>query len=738
MKLILRYLKPYRVQVLLSLLFLFGQAAADFTLPNLMSDIVNVGIQRSGVADGAPAALSAQGLALVQAFMSPADRQLVQSGYALVNPGSAEAARHVADYTLLERQPVYIRSAADAAPLEAAYSRASLAFMTLAQSRMAQAGAVALDPESGFSGVEIGAIYAMLPALEQMPAEALAPAIQAAAEADSLLGKQIGVTFTKLFYAELGVDLAALQRRYILRTGLVMLLVALGGVIAAVAVGYLASRTAAAVARRMRRDVFQKVESFSSAEFDRFSTASLITRTTNDVQQVQMLVVMGLRMMLFAPIMGIGGTIFALSKSLSLSWTIAVAVIVLLGFVSIIFSISLPKFKILQDLIDRLNLVSRENLTGIMVIRAFGNEEYEEGRFEAANRNLAETTRFVQRTMSLMMPAMTLVMSGASLLIMWVGAHAIAASTLQIGDMMAFMQYTMHIIMSFLMMAMMFIMLPRALVSATRIGEVLDTELAIRDPERPKPLGEPKGLVEFKNVSFRYHNAEEDVLHDISFVARPGETTAVIGSTGSGKSTVVNLLPRFYDITAGSITIGGVDIREVAQHELRESIGYVPQKGSLFSGDIDSNIRYGKPDATTAEVEKALEVAQARAFVAAMEGDLKAPIAQGGTNVSGGQKQRLSIARALAKNPPIYIFDDTFSALDFKTDAALRRALWQYTANATVLVVTQRVSTIMAAEQIIVLDQGRVVGIGRHRELLNSCPTYREIAESQLSQEELA
>lgn len=459
-----------------------------------------------------------------------------------------------------------------------------------------------------------------------------------------------------------------------------------------------------------------------------------------------MLIGMGVRMMCYAPIMGIGGIIFAVNKSVSLSWIIAVAVIILLGLIAIIFSIALPKFKSLQKLIDRLNLVSRENLGGMMVIRAFGNEGYEENRFEKANSELSKTNRFVQRTMAFMMPAMMLIMNCVTLVIVWSGSHAIADSTLQIGDMLAFMQYAMQIIMAFLMIAMMFIMVPRASVSAVRIREVLDTKLEINDKKNTVSLVEDakkngtnvKGRVVFRDVSFRYNNAESDVLENINFTAKPGETTAFIGSTGSGKSTLINLVPRFYDVTKGSIEIDGVDIRDLKQEELRDLIGYVPQKGVLFTGDIESNIRYGKDHAEISEIEKAIEVAQAKDFVDSTEEGLKTSIAQGGTNVSGGQKQRLSIARALVKKPPIYIFDDSFSALDFKTDSALRAALKKFTSDATVLIVAQRVSTIMTAEQIIVLDEGKVVGIGTHKELLANCKEYQEIAESQLSKEELA
>ena len=594
-----------------------------------------------------------------------------------------------------------------------------------------------MDFSQGLDSVSMDKLYELLPLLNMVPQESLEEARTQAAASDSMMGSQVGVTMTKLFYEELGVDTHAIQTGYIWMKGLQMLGVALLGVIATVLVGFFSARMAATVGKRLRHDLFSKVESFSSGEFDKFSTASLITRTTNDVQQVQMLITMGVRMICYAPIMGIGGIIFAVGKSVSLSWLIALAVVVLVGFIAVALGVALPKFKALQKLIDRLNLVSRENLSGMMVVRAFGNEGYEERRFDKANRDLMETNRFVQRVMSGLMPGMMFVMNLLSILIVWVGGHAIAESTLQIGDMMAFIQYAMQIIMAFLMIAMIFILVPRASVSAGRIKEVLDAPLSIRDPEKPETIQEPKGLVEFKDVSFRYHNADSDVLEHISFTAKPGETTAFIGATGSGKSTLVNLIPRFYDVTGGQITIDGVDVRNLSQKDLREMIGYVPQKGMLFSGTVASNLQYGKEDASEEELQAALSTAQASDFVNAMEEGVESPIAQGGTNVSGGQRQRLSIARALTRKAPIYIFDDSFSALDFKTDAALRKALAKDTAGATVLIVAQRVSTILHAQQIIVLDQGRMVGKGTHKELLANCPEYREIAESQLQKEEL-
>lgn len=807
MKLLVRYLKPFAGILLVCLVLLFGQAACDLSLPTLMSDMVNVGIQQGGIQTGAPEALSRQGLELLSAFASSRDAALLEEGYYTVDPGSTEAQRLEGDYPLLREENVSVRREAlteeELEALSGAYGRAGYTMLlyfqqsgedlesaahNLAQQAQPQeeAGGASQDSSSAQSGEEsqggqpalygsqqaadsqdsegsnaplqeaeeaqtesglgieegldsagLDTLYQLIPLLAYVPQEGLDAAREQAAASDSMMGQQVGVTLTRLFYQELGLDTGAIQTGYIWGKGLQMLGVALLGVIATVLVGFFSARMAADVGHRLRHDLFAKVESFGSSEFDRFSTASLITRTTNDVQQIQMLVTMGVRMICYTPIIGIGGVIFAVQKSVSLSWLVAVAVVVFLGLIAVALAVVLPKFKILQKLIDRLNLVSRENLSGMMVVRAFGNEAYEERRFDRANRDQMETTRFVQRVMSALMPAMMLGMNLLSVLIVWIGGHAIAESTLQIGDMMAFIQYAMQIIMAFLMIAMIFIMVPRASVSAGRILEVLDAPLAIQDPAQPETIQEPKGLVEFHDVSFRYGGADSDVLEHISFTAKPGETTAFIGSTGSGKSTLVNLIPRFYDVTGGSITIDGVDVRKLSQHQLREMIGYVPQKGMLFSGTVASNLRYGREDAGEEELQEALSTAQAADFVNAMDQGVDSPIAQGGTNVSGGQRQRLSIARALTRKAPIYIFDDSFSALDFKTDAALRKALAQNTAQATVLIVAQRVSTILHAQQIIVLDQGRMVGKGTHKELLRTCPEYREIAESQLQKEEL-
>ena len=728
-----RYLKPYLAFLLCGILFLFGQAMLELELPNYMSNIVNIGIQQGGITQIAPEAISFDGMQLAQTFMSESDRAAVAEAYDVV----ADPLPLRDKFPAFEPGDYALREGADTDAADMAFARSSYAFLQMIE-QAAEAGGVSMgDSETQTMDLEnAGQLLAML---SQLPEGALDEAIAAAQSADDTVLEQTAYVFTKSYYVQLGADTDAIQTNYILFTGLEMLGFTVLLTVCSVSAGFCLARLGAGVARDLRRDVFTRVTSFTNNEMDKFSTASLITRTTNDVTQVQMFLSMGLRMMCFAPIMGVGSLVMSLRRNLSMAWILLMALIVMLGFIFLLFVIALPRFKKMQSLIDKLNLVSRENLSGMMVIRAFATQEFEEKRFDKANRDLTGNTLFVNRAMVTMVPVMTLVMNGATLLIVWVGAKYIAASTMQVGDMMAFMQYAMHVIMSFLFISMMFIMVPRATVSAERINEVLETKSTVLDPEQPVDLPKPaKGVVEFRNVSFRYEGASEYVLENVSFTAKPGETTAFIGSTGSGKTTLVNLVPRFYDATEGSVLVDGVDVRKLRQKDLRAAIGYVPQKGTLFSGTIASNLRYGDENADEATMNAACDVAQATEFIEHLVNGLDAGISQGGTNVSGGQRQRLSIARALVKKAPVYIFDDTFSALDFKTDAKLRKALKGYTEHSTVLVVAQRVSSIMHAEQIVVLDEGRVAGIGTHEELLKTCETYREIAQSQLSKEELA
>ncbi len=736
-----RFLKPFMAGIILAISLLFVQAIAELSLPNYMSRIVNVGIQQSGIESPAPEELSTQAMQLVRVFMTEDERTLVANSYLLGDDNRYEL-----------KIPLKDQDAGTKGQLEQAFGLAAFTFVDLLKDLY--------QPETGESNpkfptedltgrmdtegmaqaqLDITNLYPHLPMIESIPQVIIDDARERALAMEPEMLKQSGIMLTKAFYQELGIDLGARQTKYILNIGLMMLLVALLGVAAAVSVGFLAARASTGVARDLRRAVFTKVESFSSAEFNKLSTASLITRNTNDITQLQMLVMMGIRMVCYAPLMAIGGIIMAVSKSPSMSWIIALASTLLIVLVIIVMLIALPKFKLVQKLLDKLNLVSRENLSGLMVVRAFGNQAHEQDRFDQANIDLTATNLFINRVMVFMMPAMMLIMNGVMILIIWVSAHQIANATMQVGDMMAFMQYAMQIIMSFLMMSMLFIMLPRAAVSAERVNEVLSTDVSIVDPENPRSLSESttKGLVEFAGVDFRYPDAEENALCDITFTASPGTTTAIIGSTGSGKSTIANLLLRFHDITGGSIKLNGIELQELPLGEIRHSIGYVPQKGVLMSGTIASNVSYGRPGATDEEIAEVAAVAQAMDFINSNEEKYDYEISQGGSNVSGGQRQRLAIMRALIKRPEILIFDDSFSALDYKTDSELRKALRDYAAGTTQIIIAQRVSTIMQADQILVLDNGRIVGLGTHRELLETCPTYYEIASSQLSKEEL-
>lgn len=714
---LIKYLKEVKGTVLLVLVLLIVQAWCELSLPQYTADLVDVGIQQGGIEDAVPQRLRESSLELLSLFTDSEGETLLRRSYEAEEDGVLA----LKDLTADER-----------AALDNVLTLPMAALFQLEQS----------------GGRE--ALTDRLAVLETMPAaaaEEFRAALRRQVEDQAaqyggnteLMLSQVAVQAVRAEYEAQGVDLEKLQTDYLLRRGGQMLLITLAMVCTAILVGLLAARAAAGTAMKLRERLFQRVVSFSSAEIDRFSTASLITRSTNDIQQIGMVVVMLLRMVLYAPIMGAGGIIKVSGTKTGMGWIIGVAVGAALGLVLILMAVAMPKFKQMQKLVDKLNLVSREILTGSMVIRAFSREKHEEKRFDLANRDLMSTQLFTSRAMSLMMPAMNLVMNGVCILIVWDGGHGIDAGTMQVGDMMAFINYTMQIVMSFLMIAMVAIMVPRAAVAAERIDEVLTTEPTIKDRHlvKDKEVTEWKGVVKFEDVSFHYPDAKADVLEHISFTASPGETTAIIGSTGSGKSTLLNLIPRFFDVSYGRITLDGVDIKDISQHKLRSLLGYVPQKGVLFSGDIESNLKFGGEGITDEQMREAAAIAQAAEFIEAKPEGYKTPIAQGGTNVSGGQKQRLSIARAIAKDPKVLLFDDSFSALDYKTDVVLRRALNERVKDATVIIVAQRVSTILHADQIIVLNEGRVAGIGTHQELMESCPTYQEIARSQLSEGEL-
>jgi len=747
---IIKYLKPYWLLIVIAVALLFVQANADLALPDYLSKIVNNGIQQGGVENAVPAAIRQSEMNRLTLFLSADDAKMVLNDFTLVDKSSSDYAKYVIDYPQLAKEPVYVLKAIDKtenSKINPVMGKAWLVVNTLEQAladpKKAAAMGSAFGAGSSFDLSKIPPGADLFSLLQKMPVAQLTQMATTINTKFATLGDsmitQMAVGAVKAEYSALGMDTGKQQTNYILHTGVLMLLVSLLSVTCTVIVGFLSARTAAGSARDLRKNVFKKVESFSNSEFDKFSTASLITRSTNDVTQIQMMVIMMMRMVIYAPIIGVGGVIRALGKSTSMWWIIALAVIVLLGLILTVFSISLPKFKIMQSLIDRLNLVTRENLSGMMVIRAFNRQDFELNRFDKANADLTSTGLFVNRVMVTMFPVMMLIMNGLSLGIIWVGAHQVAQSTMQVGDMMAFMQYAMQIVFAFLMMSFMFIILPRAQVSANRIADVLETELLIKDPETPQEFKRPfQGTIEFRDVSFRYPGGLDDALCNITFTAKPGQTTAIIGPTGAGKSTIVNLIPRFYEVTGGAIYVDGTDIRQVTQHDLRDKIGYVPQKSTLFSGTIESNLLYADENASPETIKEAADIAQAREFIDAKTEGYTAEISQGGTNVSGGQKQRLSIARALVKKAPIYLFDDSFSALDFKTDAALRRALKEKTGDSTLLIVTQRVATVKNADQIIVLDDGKLVGKGSHRELMADCETYREIALSQLSKEELS
>lgn len=761
MKNLFKYAASYWKAMIAIVLILVVQAYCDLSLPAYTSDIVNVGIQQGGIEDEVPRQIATEEMEKLLLFVSEDDQQTVMDAYTEDNTSYKKEAYVLKDSVAEEENtmenlkdilqiPMIMTSGIESGSDTTKQMEDKLKEqMSQGMAQSMPQGADQTMPEGmpqGESQAESQAVslddMSMFDLLKMLPAEQRATMVEKIEEQmsempDTILD-QAAVSFCRSAYKDLGMDMDQTQIHYLLKTGGQMAALALLGMAASIMVAFLASRVGASAGRDLRSGVFHKVVGFSNNEFNHFSTASLITRSTNDIQQIQMLIVMLLRMVLYAPILAIGGVLQVMKTNVSMSWIIGLAVIIIAFVVLLLFLVVMPKFKVLQNLVDKLNLVTREILTGLPVIRAFSTEKHEEERFDDANRTLTKTNLFVNRAMTFMMPVMMLVMNGVSVLIVWTGAHGISDGQMQVGDMMAFIQYTMQIIMGFLMLCMISIMLPRAAVAADRVEEVLKSETMIHDPKQEKHFPEDgKGVLTFNHVSFRYPGADEDVLEDITFTAKPGETTAIIGSTGSGKSTLVNLIPRFYDVTSGDIMLDGVDIREVKQHELREKLGYVPQKGVLFSGDIASNIMFGNSHGSDDEMIEAAEIAQATEFIDTKPEKYKSPISQGGSNVSGGQKQRLSIARAIAKHPQVFIFDDSFSALDYKTDVTLRRALAEKTSGSTVLIVAQRISTILHAEQIIVLDEGKVAGKGTHAELLKNCPVYREIAESQLSRKEL-
>ena len=716
---LMKYLKKSAGYVALIIALLFLQAYCDLSLPDYTSKIVNIGIQQKGIEDGVPEKIRKTSMDGLELFMSQEDISQLETAYT-------------------EDGELYVLKDIDKD------TRASL--NEILGKPMLMLGGLTMENEaSGEMLAQMGIPEGADPveAVAQMPEDARAQMTESMGEKfrdmpDSMI-TQAAVSYVQAEYEALGEDIDELQMKYIGEAGLKMILMALLIMAASISVVFLSAKVASSLGHDIRGDIYRKVIGFSSNEYNKFSTASLITRSTNDVQQVQMTMAMMFRIVLYAPIIGIGGVLRVLETDSSMTWILGVGVVLILVIIGLLFSIAMPRFTKLQTLIDRLNLVTREILTGIPVIRAFSREKHEEDRFEDANKVLTKTNLFVNRCMTFMMPSMMLIMNGISVLIVYNGSYAVDAGNMQVGDMMAFIQYAMQIIMAFLMITAMSIMLPRANVAAMRIVEILETENSLKEPEAPvHPSEEIKGTVEFDHVSFAYPDAGENVLTDISFKAEKGQTLAVIGSTGSGKSSLINLIPRFYDVIQGCVKVDGVDVRSMSQKELRDRLGYVPQKGVLFSGTIDSNIRYGKTDISEEQVKKAAMVAQAQDFIEEKPHGYESPVAQGGTNVSGGQKQRLSIARAVAKDPEIFIFDDSFSALDFKTDKALRKALKEHTKNATTIIVAQRISTILNADQILVLDDGKMAGLGTHRELMKNCEVYRQIAMSQLSEEELA
>ena len=751
---IFKHLRNSSFIIFIIILLLAGQASCELSLPTYTSNIINIGIQQSGIENSVPEVIRKSEMDKLFIFLSDKNKNTILNNYKLLNKNllsDEEYNKYKDSYPALSDEEIYLLNTKDKdiiKKLDNILGKPELIVYGLEsddesakmiQQQMKNNMTSNMSISNANQNLENMDMFAMLQSMPKKQKNNLIKEMdnQLINLPDAMIS-QSAVSFVKNEYNEIGIDTGKLQTQYILTTGAEMIGITILSVVAAITVGFLASRVGASLGRTLRSKTFEKVMRFSSKEMTEFSTASLITRSTNDIQQIQQMTVMMLRMVFFAPFMAIGGIYKALSTNASMAWIIGVAVLGVVVIVGILFATVMPRFKKLQNLVDRLNLVTREILTGLPVIRAFSTERFEEKRFDGVNKDLTKVNMFVNRMMSCMMPAMMLVMNAISVLIVWVGAKNIDTGAMQVGDMMAFIQYTMQIVMSFLMISMISVMLPRAAVSANRINEVLEKDIIIKEDKNPQAFdASKKGLVEFKNVSFKYPDADEDILHDINFTANSGETTAFIGSTGSGKSTLINLILRFHDVTKGEIKVDGVNIKNVRLHDLREKIGYVPQKGVLFSGTIDSNLRYGKKDATQEDIIKAAKIAQSIDFINDKEDKFDSEISQGGSNVSGGQKQRLSIARAIAKDPEIFIFDDSFSALDFKTDAKLRKALKSETSNSTVLIVAQRISTILDADQIVVLDEGRIVGKGTHKELLKNCEIYKEIALSQLSKEEL-
>ena len=718
-----RYLKPFWLSVIAVIAFVFGQVQCELALPDYMSDIVTYGIQYNGITANIPQAIRTDTMEHMAYFLSDSDYQTILQSYRLDNTVTLEGKEYSTN------EEVYVLKDGEDASVQNIISKPYIITSMVSSKEVLDA--------MGINNTDV--LWQMIandPSIADTISKEAQQQISAFTE-DNLYGSIRMAAIQE--YQSMDIDIEQVQNSYIFKEGLIMLGIALIGSLCAIGAAYLAARTATGAARNMRKDVFEKVESFSSAEFSHFSTASLITRTTNDIQQVQNVLTMILRIVLFAPMMGLT-SLFKVMRYPQLAGILGWSVAFIIVMMIIVFVVAMPKFRISQKLVDNLNLVTREQLEGMPVIRAFNNEKMEEERFDRANTDITKLNIFLNRLMAIVSPIMTLMMSGVTIAIIWIGASAIDLGSMQIGDMMAFIQYTTHVLISFMIVAMIFIMLPRSSVSANRIFEVLETKVSIKDPKQPVPLPEGNPIITFDHVSFAYPNAQQNVLEDITFTASASETVAIIGSTGSGKSTLINLLPRFFDVTEGSIRFNGVDIRDVSQQQLRERIGYIPQKGVLFSGTIESNLRYGDENASEEAIENALVVSQAKEFVSAMEEGIQSPIAQGGTNVSGGQKQRLSIARALVRKADVYIFDDTFSALDYKTDAMLRKALHEMIekTNAVVFIVAQRISTIRSADQIIVLDEGKIAGIGSHQQLMATCSVYQEIARSQLSQEELS